>query len=547
MTAAFPLIRHFSRPLTHLLVRLPITPNQITTVSLILGVAGCLLLISPEFEAKLTGALLFFISYIFDNCDGEVARHKNLVSKFGENYDTCVDWIVNSGFFVALGYGVAQETSNDLWLWLGLAGGAGGTINYVITLFSTTENSESPTESAPPTKLKEYIIYIFRELFRADFCFIVLALIPFDAVWLLLPAGAIGAQIYWLLFLISPERSRDTSRSTPMIIFKALFLLIGLGLLVWIIKNTDLAGTLDLVSQIGFGFGLILGIYFLAFLVDSLTWQMTVLSAPLTPTWLYRFFQMRLAGEAFNNILPAASMGGEPIKAVLLKNLYGFTYLEGVASLILARTINTVALILFLIVGFTLMLGSAVLGDHYNDIAGIGLIVLSALILLFYAVQRFRITSLISEALSTKSGFRWLGGMLQHINDIDDKLVTFYTGHHARAMGALALAFINWVFGAGEIYLTLHFLGHPVSLVDAWIIEAVAQLVRAATFFIPASIGAQEGAFMIIGSAVTGSPTAGFATAIVRRAREIIWIIWGMAAFYIIKPEISSLKEDGPS
>ena len=328
-----------------------------------------------------------------------------------------------------------------------------------------------------------------------------------------------------------------------MKLFKIIFFLLGLALLGWVVQATNFSETLDLVSQIGSGFLLVLGIYFLAFLFDSLTWQVTLLSAPLTPNWLYRFFQMRLAGEAFNNILPAASMGGEPIKAVLLKNLHGFNYPESVASLILARTINTVSLILFLMVGFVLMLNSAILDKEYNSVAGIGLAVLSVLILLFFAVQRFKLASLTSEVLSKNKLFHWLGNILHHIKDVDETLVDFYPGHHGRAAFAFALAFVNWVLGAAEIYVTMLFLGHPVTLEEAWIIEAVAQLVRAATFFIPASIGAQEGAFLVIGSAVTGSPTIGFAMAIVRRARELIWISWGLLAFYITKPDTSLIEE----
>ena len=89
------------------------------------------------------------------------------------------------------------------------------------------------------------------------------------------------------------------------------------------------------------------------------------------------------------------------------------------------------------------------------------------------------------------------------------------------------LAFVNWLLGAVEIYYTLLFLGHPISWADAWIIEAVAQLVRTGTFFIPASIGAQEGAFLLVCGAITGSPTLGVSVSVVRRLREVIWIVWG--------------------
>jgi len=55
-------------------------------------------------------------------------------------------------------------------------------------------------------------------------------------------------------------------------------------------------------------------------------------------------------------------------------------------------------------------------------------------------------------------------------------------------------------------------------------IEAAAQMVRAATFFIPSSLGAQEGAFLFMVSALTGSPPLGIAVAVIRRFRELVWI-----------------------
>ena len=49
-----------------------------------------------------------------------------------------------------------------------------------------------------PRGRREWIIYVFRELSRADFCFIVLALAVFDLTWVLLPVAAAGAHAYWV-------------------------------------------------------------------------------------------------------------------------------------------------------------------------------------------------------------------------------------------------------------------------------------------------------------------------------------------------------------
>jgi len=204
MKNLFPLIHHLSRPVSKIIIALPITPNQITTASLIMGIIGCVFFLNPNFEDNILGSISFLIAYIFDNCDGAVARHKNLQTGFGEKYDTFVDWIVHSIFFLALGYGYYQETGNNLWLWLGLFGSIGGTINYWAIFFIESfenESTESDKTKLPKT-ITENIIFVFRELFRADFCFIILVLAVIDLLWLLLPAGAIGAQIYWIMLFI---------------------------------------------------------------------------------------------------------------------------------------------------------------------------------------------------------------------------------------------------------------------------------------------------------------------------------------------------------
>ena len=41
---------------------------------------------------------------------------------------------------------------------------------------------------------------------------------------------------------------------------------------------------------------------------------------------------------------------------------------------------------------------------------------------------------------------------------------------------------------------------------------------------------------VLIGAAITGSPTLGLATALIRRLREVIWIVWGLVVFYVLKP-----------
>ena len=211
----FPLIRHFSSSLTPFLLKIFITPNQITLLSLIFGLLSAICFSLGEYNVGVIGALFLIVSYTLDNCDGEVARIKNMSSDFGAKFDDMVDWIVDASFFIALGYGTSQSNSQIFWLWLGIIAASGAFIDYIIDLRYHAKNKkkkdaatreEQAIQYKQPKNKVDWLIFIFHKLSRADFCFIVLIFALFNFTYLLLPFAAIGAQIYWITDLF--ERAR---------------------------------------------------------------------------------------------------------------------------------------------------------------------------------------------------------------------------------------------------------------------------------------------------------------------------------------------------
>lgn len=204
----FPLIRQLSARTTPILLKTPLSANQITFISMFLGLAAAGLFAAGEFRLSLLGGLVFFLSYLLDHCDGEVARAKNQASRFGQAFDSFVDWIVHAAFFAGVGWGAAENSGQLIWFWFGLAAGLGATINYLMGLYAfltqaSDDGGGDPDNYDQPANWKEVLIFAFRELARADFWLLVLILILFDVLWLLLPAAAIGAQVYWILYLFA--------------------------------------------------------------------------------------------------------------------------------------------------------------------------------------------------------------------------------------------------------------------------------------------------------------------------------------------------------
>ena len=110
--------RPISGWITHFLLELPVTPNMVTAVSLLLGLTAAYFVAFRE--AFVLGAGLLFASWVLDNCDGEIARTKYLGSTWGAWFDIYADFVTNEAFILAMGYGLSRSLSSPLVWWVGL-------------------------------------------------------------------------------------------------------------------------------------------------------------------------------------------------------------------------------------------------------------------------------------------------------------------------------------------------------------------------------------------------------------------------------------------
>jgi hypothetical protein len=101
---------------------------------------------------------------------------------------------------------------------------------------------------------------------------------------------------------------------------------------------------------------------------------------------------------------------------------------------------------------------------------------------------------------------------------LDNEIKAMYRRHRTLLLSAW-WQMLAWIFGAGEVWLALYFLGHPVTLVEALMLESLGQAVRSAAFAIPASLGAQEGGYMLLGGLLGLDPEIGLALSLAKRVR----------------------------
>ncbi|MGD2279090.1 MAG: CDP-alcohol phosphatidyltransferase family protein [Candidatus Omnitrophota bacterium] len=114
------IIREACVPVTYFLLKTPVTANQVTVFSLLLGIAGCAaFLISPKLSF-LWLAILLHLSYYFDHVDGQIARCKKQVSLSGMMLDFITHYIIYGAVAVSLGLKAYYESGSMFYVYCGI-------------------------------------------------------------------------------------------------------------------------------------------------------------------------------------------------------------------------------------------------------------------------------------------------------------------------------------------------------------------------------------------------------------------------------------------
>lgn len=116
-----PVSKILNRPLSirisKLLLKTSITPNQISILSFIIGMAGASLFFLGEYFYLILGGILVHIHSVVDGCDGEVARFKLRQTKYGGWLDSVLDRYVDAAIILGLTYGY-WSINNDSLIWI---------------------------------------------------------------------------------------------------------------------------------------------------------------------------------------------------------------------------------------------------------------------------------------------------------------------------------------------------------------------------------------------------------------------------------------------
>jgi len=128
------------------LVNTPVTPNHLTTLRLLTGIAAAVAFAMGDYFWTVWGGVLFAVSALLDRADGELAKLSDKSSNWGHWYDLYCDAVVNVVLFFGIGIGLTDSVLGH-WAWkMGLLSGLSIALTFWI-VFRLHESGSHPSEA----------------------------------------------------------------------------------------------------------------------------------------------------------------------------------------------------------------------------------------------------------------------------------------------------------------------------------------------------------------------------------------------------------------
>lgn len=265
----------------------------------------------------------------------------------------------------------------------------------------------------------------------------------------------------------------------------------------------------------------------LVVLLLAVRWRLVARALGGAPP-LTRLAAARLAGDAVGALLPLTRVGGDPLRAVLVRDAAPSLAAAG-AGVAIDRLLeligNMVAVIAYVTV-FALTRADATQAPRSLGIA-------MAVLLVVIAVQLFALARG-HRPLAPLYGGRvrrlaprltpWFDG-LRHV---EDHLQTFFQAHRRAFVAGLACAVATELLILAQYHALLAAFGIALDLPVLLLVLLGGGLARAVPM--PAGLGALEAAQVLVVGASTGRADLGFVVGVLVRLHETLLLLIGLAA-----------------
>lgn len=316
-----------------------------------------------------------------------------------------------------------------------------------------------------------------------------------------------------------------------------ILLLLGIFVFSWVYEVFSGEKALNIIVQNKDHLYLLIIAHLPTLYFDAMTWVILSKNPKLSLIWSFIIVWI---SQATGKFFPTGNITGEFVR-IYLAVKKGLTTAEATSTVFIDLIIATFSLFLIAIMSFFYFLfgsNNDLLTKHVIYLSlSLLLIFISCVIFYFFISKRVlkilikKIPSFFGYKLSSPKIFSILRVDWALYQAIENKIIL---------IKALICRILGWLGGAFEIYIFLWIIGYDPNILDVIVIESFSGIIRAIAFFIPAGIGVQELAFVIVGDFVGLNSETSFSIALGRRVREILVGLPAITSWFFIKRRLQN-------
>ncbi|WP_042297759.1 lysylphosphatidylglycerol synthase domain-containing protein [Paraburkholderia bannensis] len=315
--------------------------------------------------------------------------------------------------------------------------------------------------------------------------------------------------------------------------------LVGFAIAVFLVWREHPETTWRLMREAGLGLVLAALVHILPMWANAWDWR--TLIRPAERPSLLTMLKIVWLRESVNGLLPVARVGGEIVSFRLLGRL-GVRPATALGSLVVDIQLTLISQLLFAFLACAYVLDGSSSGTArtistllWSISAAVPVLVLFALVQHARPFERF--ARVLNQVTSGK-----LVELVGKSVRIDQAVKLIWRRRGTVLRYLFIWQTIQFIGFSLEIWLALRVLGAQPTLAQACVIEALIQIVSSIAFLVPASLGVQEGGFVLIGSLFGFDAPTCLALAGARRIRDLLFYVPGLVAWQLA--EYTSSRAD---
>jgi hypothetical protein len=316
--------------------------------------------------------------------------------------------------------------------------------------------------------------------------------------------------------------------------YKALFLVIGVVSLGYMVYGTGLDVIWRDIQRTGIWFIPVIGSWLLIYILNAFAFRSIIREPGLPETNLsfWSVLRLTISGYAINYITPFVALGGEPYRILELKRVLGIR--KATSSVLLYSLMHMFSHVIFWLASIVLIVAVVPLSD--TMLVGCGILLIVGLVLAYwfinvykkgFTVSTFKLLEKVPFIKNKARDFALKNA--ETLYEVDEQIRILYAERRNVFYFSLFFEFVARVIGCLEIYFTAQAIGLEMTLSQSLIISSGSSLFANLIFFFPMQLGTREGGLVLALRSIGLVSSQGVFIGVVMRIREIVWIIIGLA------------------